>query len=242
MRALANYSLVGILNIMEQNILSGVLALSLVLLNPSGNSSTQFTSQTIVKEEMRDYLVKEGDTISVIAEKEYGSRDFWINIWAENPWIENPDLIEKDWKLKLSDNKPTSVSTLSSDLKEKLKKQTKVVAVLPDPTQPQAQTTTQAVNMVSAVTTIGGPLNEAQITFLGNCESGMTAGRNSGNGYYGAFQFSIGTWNSMGTGYERADLAPLEVQVGAVQRLLSRSSIFTQFPGCARKMQSLGLI
>ena len=85
-------------------------------------------------------------------------------------------------------------------------------------------------------------LNDAQIQFLGNCESGMRPETNTGNGYYGAFQFSYGTWQSMGTGYERADLAPLEVQKDAVQRLLSRSSIFTQFPGCARKMRSLGLI
>ena len=85
-------------------------------------------------------------------------------------------------------------------------------------------------------------LTEDQMNFLGNCESGMRAERNSGNGYYGAFQFSIGTWNSMGTGYERADLAPMEVQKDAVQRLLQRSSIFTQFPGCSARMRALGLI
>jgi hypothetical protein len=70
----------------------------------------------------------------------------------------------------------------------------------------------------------------------------MTWNRNSGNGFYGAFQFTISTWNAMGTGYARADMAPLEVQVAAVQKLLSRSSIFTQFPGCARQMQARGLI
>lgn len=228
---------------MEQNILSGVLALSLVLLNPSGTSSTQITSQTLIKEEVRDYTVKNGDTITKIAEEEYGSKDYWTNIWNDNPWIENPNLIEKDWKLKLSLEKPTSVATLSSELD---KKQAKAAITIPTPTQSQNQTQNQtqpqAAPAVSSTTTAGGALNEAQINFLGNCESGMTATRNSGNGYYGAFQFSIGTWNAMGTGYERADLAPLDVQIGAVQRLLSRSSIFTQFPGCARRMQSLGLI
>ncbi len=227
---------------MEQNILSGVLALSLVLLNPSGTSSTQVTSQTLIKEEVRDYTVKNGDTITKIAEEEYGSKDYWINIWNDNPWIENPDLIEKDWKLKLSLEKPTSVATLSSELDKKLEKQAKSSITTPTPTQAQNQTQAQIVPAVSSTTTVGGPLTDAQINFLGNCESGMTASRNSGNGYYGAFQFSIGTWNAMGTGYERADLAPLDVQIGAVQRLLSRSSIFTQFPGCARRMQSLGLI
>lgn len=221
---------------MEQNILSGVLALSLVLLNPSGTSSTQLSSQTIAKNELRDYFVKEGDTITKIAEKEYGSKDYWTNIWLDNQWIENPDLIEKDWKLKLSEEKPTSIATLSSELEKRLDKQVEVSPVTPTPTQGQV------TSAASSTTTFGGPLNDAQINFLGNCESGMTAARNSGNGYYGAFQFSIGTWNSMGTGYERADLAPIEVQISAVQRLVARSSVFTQFPGCARKMRSLGLI
>jgi hypothetical protein len=46
----------------------------------------------------------------------------------------------------------------------------------------------------------------------------------------------------MNTGYERADLAPLEVQKVAVRQLLQRSSIYNQFPGCAHKMHSEGLI
>lgn len=222
---------------MEQNILSGVLTLSLILLNPASATSTPITSQVLIKEEVRDYHVKEGDTISKIAEKEYGSGDFWTNVWNENPWIENPNLIEKDWVLKLSQEKPTEIATLSSLLKERLEKQTKVI-----PSVAPIQTPNQTTTAVSSTTTAGGPLNNAQITFLGNCESGMTATRNSGNGYYGAFQFSIGTWNSMQTGYERADLAPLEVQISAVQRLVARSSIFTQFPGCARKMQSQAIL
>jgi len=87
-----------------------------------------------------------------------------------------------------------------------------------------------------------GPLTPEQIQFLGSCEAGMNPTRNSGNGYYGAFQFSAGTWNAMNTGYARADLAPLDVQIQAVQQLLSRSSIFGQFPGCANAMVSAGLL
>ncbi len=88
----------------------------------------------------------------------------------------------------------------------------------------------------------GGSISDAAIQALGMCESGMTANRNSGNGFYGAFQFTISTWNSMGTGYARADLAPLDVQIQAVQKLLSRSSIYSQFPACARKLAGQGLI
>lgn len=105
-----------------------------------------------------------------------------------------------------------------------------------------AQRARQAAAQVAVAPFVGQVLSNAAIQFLGNCESGMTANRNSGNGFYGAFQFSIGTWNSMGTGYARADLAPLDVQIQAVQRLLSRSSIYSQFPGCARQMHASGLI
>lgn len=88
----------------------------------------------------------------------------------------------------------------------------------------------------------GGVLSAAQIQFLGNCESGMNPTTNTGNGFYGAYQFTIPTWNAMGTGYARADYAPLDVQTAAVQKLLSSSSIWTQFPGCAAKMSAAGLL
>lgn len=88
----------------------------------------------------------------------------------------------------------------------------------------------------------GGPLSEVQINALGQCESGMTATRNSGNGFYGAFQFTVPTWRSYNKTYAYAHEAPLDVQKQAVQDLLSKSSIYTQFPACARKMQSQGII
>ena len=88
----------------------------------------------------------------------------------------------------------------------------------------------------------GGPLSEVQINALGQCESGMTATRNSGNGFYGAFQFTASTWRSYNKTYAYAHEAPLDVQKQAVQDLLSKSSIFTQFPGCAKKMRDKGII
>lgn len=91
----------------------------------------------------------------------------------------------------------------------------------------------------------GGPLNEKQIEFLGNCESGMTPTRNSGNGFYGAFQFMPATWRSAAPGAYKNVLpheAPLAAQKQAVQNLLSGSNIYNQFPSCARQMSSAGLI
>lgn len=91
----------------------------------------------------------------------------------------------------------------------------------------------------------GGPLSEVQINALGQCESGMTATRNSGNGFYGAFQFMPSTWKTQAPAEYKNVLpheAPLDAQKQAVQNLLSKASIYTQFPGCAKKMQAQGIL
>lgn len=230
---------------MEREIITGALFL-LTLLSPTPTPPAQQTSQ--VKQEMSVHIVQENDTLGTIAEKYYGSNEFWTNLWNDNSWIENPDLIEKDWKLKILKDRPEVPVQLSTELSEKIKKQTIAISNIQptikartENTQPQ-NVQSEPVEQKTPVAAPGDPLNSAQITFLGNCESGMKANTNTGNGYYGAFQFSYGTWRSMGTSYERADLAPIEVQIDAVQRLLQRSSIFTQFPGCAAKMRIAGLL
>lgn len=108
----------------------------------------------------------------------------------------------------------------------------------------QSVETKQPVKQVEIVGAryTGGPLSEVQINALGQCESGMTANRNSGNGFYGAFQFTASTWRAYNKTYAYASDAPLDVQKQAVQDLLSKSSIYTQFPGCAKKMRDQGLI
>ena len=187
------------------------------------------------------HVVNSGDTLGSIAESEYGDAKYWTSLWNDNPWIEDPNIIEDNWQIKIRPTYPLEVEMLKPQLLEKLNPQE--VSPLPTANSQTIQTAVippaplQVTQPVSA-----GPLSETQLNFLGSCESGMTAARNSGNGYYGAFQFSVGTWKSMGTGYERADMAPLEVQKDAVQRLVSRSSIFSQFPGCSAKMRSQGIL
>jgi muramidase (phage lysozyme) len=45
---------------------------------------------------------------------------------------------------------------------------------------------------------------------------------NTGNGFYGAYQFTATTWASLHTGYARADLAPAKVQDLAAVHLQAR--------------------
>ena len=93
------------------------------------------------------------------------------------------------------------------------------------------------VPQIVAVGTIplAGSLQQWLAT-LRNCESGGNYQTNTGNGYYGAYQFSQSTWDSLRTGYERADLAPPGVQDQAIiTNTLRSAGLRTQNPGCYHK-------
>jgi len=69
---------------------------------------------------------------------------------------------------------------------------------------------------------------------LRKCEAGGVYTRNSGNGYYGAYQFSAGTWRSLGyPGLPHQ--APPEMQDEAAKKLQARSG-WGQWPACSRRI------
>ena len=72
---------------------------------------------------------------------------------------------------------------------------------------------------------------------LRNCESGGNYGAATGNGFYGAYQFTLSTWQSLGTGYPYPHIAPPAVQDAAAQRLQARAG-WGQWPHCS---SALGL-
>ncbi len=103
----------------------------------------------------------------------------------------------------------------------------------PKPPAPVAKKPAASGAVVPAVEVSNNADNADVWARLRNCESHGNYATNTGNGYYGAYQFSAGTWNSMNTGYERADLAPPEVQDDAARRLQARSG-WGQWPVCSR--------
>jgi len=214
---------------MIKTILLTVLSTQLVFSQPTFSSiptkpHVVFT-QVLPDENYVSYSVEKNDTLKSISFAYYGTQDYWTALQQANVWISDPENLPEGRLLNipvvLTDKSVQSTSSKTS------------VAS----TYAYVQTAPK-VTVSDTSTSIS---NDA-LTYLGNCEAGMNPARNSGNGYYGAFQFSYGTWKSMNTGYDRADLAPLEVQEVAVKQLLKRSSIYSQFPGCARKMHSVGLI
>lgn len=66
---------------------------------------------------------------------------------------------------------------------------------------------------------------------LRQCESGNNYRANTGNGFYGAYQFSASTWSNLG--YPgRPDIEPPAMQDQAAQRLESQSG-WGQWPACS---------
>lgn len=69
---------------------------------------------------------------------------------------------------------------------------------------------------------------------LRQCESGGNYSDNTGNGYYGAYQFSLATWQGLGySGLPSS--APPAVQDQAAQKLQARSG-WGQWPACSRRL------
>ena len=62
------------------------------------------------------------------------------------------------------------------------------------------------------------------------CESGGNYSTNTGNGYYGAYQFTQGTWNSLGYPGLPSDASPATQDAAAAQ--LAARSGFGQWPVC----------
>lgn len=78
------------------------------------------------------------------------------------------------------------------------------------------------------------PATPENMQALRFCESGNTYTRNSGNGFYGAYQFDLGTWGNF-QGYARADLAPASVQDAKFLETFSRRG-WAPWPACSRKL------
>ena len=102
------------------------------------------------------------------------------------------------------------------------------------------------VPMVALVATVGlsvGPMSTADAATdrtwnrLANCESGGNWHINTGNGYYGGLQFSLGTWRAYRGGHfaQRPDNARRVAQVAVAQRLVKARG-WGAWPHCSQRL------
>jgi uncharacterized protein YabE (DUF348 family) len=95
----------------------------------------------------------------------------------------------------------TSVTTQGVDGQETVTYAVQVVnGVKQAPKQISETVTKQPVNEVESVGTKALPTSASSLNWaaLANCESGGNPSENTGNGFYGMYQFTVSTWDSLG--------------------------------------------
>lgn len=215
-----------------------------VVLNLYGDSQTMRTRSTTVGELLKEKEIKmeTGDSLQP---------------GAETPLVANLQIFVSRMGVKITtveesipaptqhveDNRLTAGTTA---LRQKGTPGKKLVTYQIETTN-GATTNRKVLQSVVAVQPVPRIIAVGSVAFSGSlqdwlyklrmCETGGNYQANTGNSYYGAYQFLTSTWRSLNTGYDRADHAPPAVQDQAViaNTLRSSGGLATQHPGCYKK-------
>lgn len=150
------------------------------------------------KEQPKKHIVASGDSLSTIATA--NQLETWRPIWNANPGLSNPDVISVGQELVI----PTGETT-ERPLPEGYGAPVAAVA------QPAKQTRGAYQTAARRVAPTGGDI----FARIRAKESGGNYATNTGNGYYGAYQFSLGTWRGVGGTGLPSDASPAEQDMRA---------------------------
>jgi LysM repeat protein len=176
----------------------------------------------------QQYTVVTGDTLWGIAGHFYGVGDRWPQIAQANPVVVSPNLIYPQESLVVPSGAagapPAPAPAPAAD---------------PKPAQTALGTSQRAtahapivhVSTASAPVFAGSSLGGIWACIRQH-ESGGNYATNTGNGYYGAYQFALPTWRSLG-GTGLPSSAPSSVQDALAQKLQARSG-WGQWPVTSR--------
>ena len=134
-----------------------------------------------------------------------------------------------------SDTVETTVQTTSPTSKAPAKRRTTTAP--PKKKEPAATTTaspTTAAPSEASDARSTSAIPESAWAALRKCESGGNYKTNTGNGYYGAYQFAAGTWRRLGYAGLPHEATPA-TQDEAARRLQAKSG-WGQWPACTRKL------
>ena len=144
------------------------------------------------------HTVVPGESLSSIASA--NNLPSWRPIWNVNPSLQNPDQINVGQELVIPTG-PTTDRPLPVGYGDPA----------PAPALTPVSVSVARQQPVATATTASGDLF-ARIRMR---ESGGNYAENTGNGYYGAYQFSLGTWRSVGGDGNPADASPAEQDMRA---------------------------
>jgi hypothetical protein len=165
----------------------------------------------------KEHIVTEGEHLSAIAEKH--EMESWVPIWNVNTELSDPDIIHVGQKLIIPDG-PTTDRPIPADVAIPVPAKQAQVSYSQRPAPKTAPVYAQGTGGAWAA--------------LRQCESGGNYAANTGNGYYGAYQYDLPTWGNYG-GYARPDLAPPSVQDAKAQETQARRG-WSPWPACSRKL------
>lgn len=147
----------------------------------------------------------------------------------------NLNINTNTYAIELKDNRATFDSAVLAPLKASQEAQAKARAQAEAIQKAATEAAQRASSAYSAPKppklVIGGDDAWAQLRY---CEAGGDYAKNTGNGYYGAYQYNLSTWGNYG-GYARPDLAPPEVQDAKARETQSRRG-WSPWPSCARRL------
>lgn len=206
------------------NIKALVAALSLAtFFVVAGDGSA--SAQTAPAAAPANVVVQPGDSLSKIAS---AHQTTYVRLYDANTQIADPDVIHPGESVRI----PASDEQLAS-------RPMPANAPAPAAPAPKPVAKEQAAPR-KAVTRTAKPAPRAVVASgdvwsrLAQCESGGNPAINTGNGYYGAYQFSASTWKSVG-GSGLPHQASLEEQTARAQMLQARSG-WGQWPACSAKL------
>ena len=154
----------------------------------------------------KTYTVQAGDNLSAIAQGQ--QLESWRPLWDANPGIQNPDLIYANQQLVVPTG-PTTERPLPADMSS----------------LPARTYAPQGGQVYQSAAPVTSHANAAPANYAGGSgglmqrirtrESGGNYAENTGNGFYGAYQFTVGTWQSVGGSGLPSNASPAEQDMRA---------------------------
>lgn len=192
----------------------------------SGKPTVQKTAQATAQAatQPNNVMIQPGDTLTAVADSHQTT---YVRIFDANTGIADPNIIHPGDTVRI----PAAEEQLSS---RPLPADAPAVTPVENSagTQASAAPAPRATSYraAAAPAVAGGSVWDQ----LAQCESGGNWAINTGNGFYGGLQFTIGSWQAAG-GNGMPNQASREEQIARAQVLQSRQG-WGAWPACAAKL------